>query len=132
MGKIYKAMAKKNIALSKQNNKSFSEAFKLAEKIGRSVVDTGKDFASISLTIKFLLTKEPWLIRYYKLNQTHLNKMYSAFHTDDVIFRSSQFASTIIKCWNEDHAHYQFNKGRTDAIISETRRGSIRSEADNI
>jgi len=110
MSKIYRAMAKKNISLSRNHGKDFDDAFKLAEATGRAVVATGKDFASISKAIEVLIKREPWLLKFYKLNPNHLQKMYNAFYSDEIIFRSSQFASAIITCLDAEHAHYQFNK----------------------
>ena len=110
MLKMYRAMAKKNISLSRNHSKDFDDAFLLAEATGRAVIETGKDFASISRAIQILIQREPWLIKFYKLNPNHLQKMYNAFYSDEIIFRSSQFASTIITCLDAEHAHYQFNK----------------------
>ena len=113
MVKLYRTMNKKNISLSRNHGKDFDDAFHLAEATGRAVVKTGKDFASISRAIQFLLEREPWLIKFYKLNPKHLEKMYSAFVSDDVIFRSSQMATAIVTCLNAEHAHYQFNKEKS-------------------
>ena len=110
MLKMYRAITKKNISLSRNHSKDFDDAFKLAEATGRAVVATGKDFASISKAIEVLIKREPWLLKFYKLNPNHLQKMYNAFYSDEIIFRSSQFASAIITCLDTEHAHYQFNK----------------------
>ncbi len=110
MFKIYRAMAKKNMSLHKTHRDDFNDAFVLAEATGRAVVETGKDYASISRAVQVLIEREPWLIRFYKLNPKHLQKMYNAFYSDEIIFRSSQFATAIITCLDAEHAHYQFNK----------------------
>jgi len=112
MSKIYRAMAKKNISLSMHHKDKFEDAYQLAEATGRAVVATGKDYASISKAVQVIIQREPWLIKYYKLNVKHLQKMYDAFYSDEIIFRSSQFASAVINCLETEHAHYQFNKDK--------------------
>ena len=110
MVKIFRAMAKKNVAMSRNNSVEFNSAFRLAERTGEAVTRTGKNHSSISRAIQFIIEREPWLIKFYKLNPKHLDKMYNAFYNDDIIFRSSVFASTTVKCLDEEYTHYLYNK----------------------
>jgi len=114
MQKIYRKIRIKTQAEAKLPG--FNDAFSLAEAVGQAVERTGNDYTSISAAIRHLFETETWLIKYFNLNQKHLTKMYDHFKVSDIQFRSRRFASTIIKCLDEEVACYNYRKENDGSV----------------
>jgi len=65
---------------------------------------------TITATILALLRKTPSAMKHYKFNQKNIDKINNANKNEKtLIFSSSRVATELLKCLDEEIAHYYFN-----------------------
>jgi len=115
MVKIFRAIEGKNRKLSSLNvswkdKKHFNDSYTIAINGWQMAQNAVQQTVAVSLVIKFILEKEPWLIKYYKLNEKHLQKMYDAFNIDGMLFTSMRGARLGIEGIDTQITYYNQRK----------------------
>ena len=110
--KTITGMQRKNSKLMK--SKVFPDAYTIAVDGWKLAQNSVEQNVSTVMVFKYIVDKEPWLLKYYKLNQKYLDKMYNACDNTTIQLRSMRAARLGIEGIDKLVANYNYRKSKED------------------
>jgi len=109
-------VSRKHYSVSKDNIDKFNTAYELMNEAYLTSQRTfiklgGLEFSNV-LLLKFMIEGEPSLVKYFKLNQKHFDKMYNQHDLTKHILRTKKFYNELMKQIDIVIAHYEYNKDK--------------------
>ena len=106
---------KKHYTIAKNDAFLFDRAYNLASdawvNAQKKFIGKGIEFSNV-IKLKMLIQKEPWLVKYFKLNLKHFEQLEKNYSLDKHIFRTAKVTNTILKEIDITLARYNYNKGK--------------------
>ena len=108
-------VSKKHYNISKKDPIAFNKAYKLASdafvNAQKKFLGQGVEFSNV-IKLKMLIQKEPWLVKYFKLNLKHFEQLEKSYSLDKHIFRTAKVTNALLKEIDVTLARYNYNKGK--------------------
>ena len=111
--KVIKPITKKNTeAMHRIGHPQFDKIVDLVSSSWKEIQESSQMEVAVSLIFQTLLEREPWLIKKYKLNTKHIDKVLARFKAQGNIFQSKRAVTLMLNALDENiaRATYNYNK----------------------
>jgi len=104
---------KKHYTIARNDAFLFDKAYHLASSswynTQKKFIGRGFEFSKV-IKLQMLIKKEPWLVKYFKLNMKHFEQLEKSYSLDKHIFRTAKVTNALLKEIDITLARYNYNK----------------------
>jgi len=106
--KVNRSLTKTNLNIMSKNKVIFDDVIMIVTNSWKEIQGSTHMEVSVALIAETLIEREPWLIKKYKLNTKHLNKVFSRFNKKGNIFQSKKAVTLMLNKIDENIAQYNY------------------------